>query len=102
LKIDGRGRTLKFGVSCEYGILGFKELFLERSPGGLRWVAEIKTKRFGTTIFKVPFYSLEPTVLAKRIALPIKFKSDAISQFQLLYSKFGKPGKSIQGLKQAK
>ena len=66
LKIDGRGRTLKFGVSCKYGIVGNKEFFLDRSPGGLRWVAEIETKRFGTTIAKVPFDSLEPTPLAKK------------------------------------
>ena len=44
LKIDGRGRTLKFGVSCKYGILEIREFFLDRSPGGLRWVAEIETK----------------------------------------------------------
>lgn len=66
LKIEGKGRTLKFGVSCKYGILGLKEFFLNKSPGGLRWVAEIDTKRFGTTIIKVPFESLEPTVLAKK------------------------------------
>ena len=41
LKIEGKGRTLKFGVSCKYGILGLKEFFLNKSPGGLRWVAEI-------------------------------------------------------------
>ncbi len=67
LKIEGKGRTLKFGVSCKYGILGLKEFFLDRSPGGLRWVAEIETKRFGSTITKVPFENLEPTVLAKKI-----------------------------------
>ena len=99
LKIDGRGRTLKFGVSCKYGLLGFKEFLLDRSPGGLRWVAEIETKRFGTTTVKVPFDNLEPTVLAKKISLPIKFKSTAISQFQLLHSKFGKPGELNPGFK---
>ena len=102
LKIDGRGRTLKFGVSCKYGILGFKEYLLDRSPGGLRWVAEIETKRFGTTIIKVPFDSLEPTVLAKKISFPIKFRSNAISQFQLLHSKFGKPGELNTSFKPGK
>ena len=102
LKIDGRGRTLKFGVSCKYGILGFKEYFLDRSPGGLRWVAEVETKRFGTTIAKVPFIDLEPTVLAKKISIPIKFKANAISQFQLLHSKFGKPGEMNPGFKPGK
>ena len=92
LEIEGRGRTLKFGVSCKYGILGLREFFLDKSPGGLRWVAEIETKRFGTTIIKIPFKRLEPTVLAKKISLPIKFQSNAISQLQLLHSKFGKPG----------
>ena len=102
LKIDGRGRTLKFGVSCKYGILGIKELFLDKSPGGLRWVAEIETKRFGTTTARVPFNSLEPTVLAKKISLPIKFKSTSVSQFQLLHSKFGKPGELNPGFKPGK
>ncbi len=102
LKIDGRGRTLKFGVSCKYGILGLTEYFLDKSPGGLRWVAEIETKRFGTTSVKVPFKSLEPTVLAKKISLPIKFKSTSISQFQLLHSKFGKPGELNTGFKPGK
>ena len=58
LKIKGKGRTLKFGVSCKYGILSLKEFFLDKSPGGLRWVAEIDTKRFGTTIINVPFKAL--------------------------------------------
>ena len=102
LKINGRGRTLKFGVSCEYGILGIQEFFLDRSPGGLRWVAEIETNRFGTTIIKIPFNRLEPTVLARKISQQIKFKSDAISQFQLLHSKFGKPGELNPGFKAGK
>ena len=102
LKIDGRGRTLKFGVSCKYGILGLKEFFLDKSPGGLRWVAEIETKRFGTTIARVPFDRLEPTILAKKISLPIKFRSDSISQFQLLHSKFGRPGELNPGFKPGK
>jgi hypothetical protein len=102
LKIVGKGRTLKFGVSCKYGIFGLREFFLDKSPGGLRWVAEIETKKFGTTIVKVPFENLEPTVLAKKISLPIKFKSDSISQFQLLHSKFGKPGELNPGFKPGK
>tara|TARA_Y100001968_G_C19182652_1_gene631225 strand:- start:184 stop:744 length:561 start_codon:yes stop_codon:yes gene_type:complete len=102
LKIDGRGRTLKFGVSCKYGILGLRELFLDKSPGGLRWVTEIETKRFGTTNVKVPFDCLEPTVLAKKISLKIKFKPEAISQFQLLHSKFGRPGELNPGFRPGK
>ena len=102
LIIEGRGRTLKFGVSIKYGFLSFREFFLDRSPGGLRWVAEIETNNFGTTIAKVPFDSLEPTILAKKIALPIKFKSDGISQFQLLHSKFGRPGELNPGFKSGK
>ena len=99
LKIDGKGRTLKFGVSCKYGIFGLKEFFLDKSPGGLRWVAEIDTKKFGTTSIRVPFENLEPTVLAKKISSPIKFKSESISQFQLLHSKFGRPGELNPGFK---
>ena len=102
LKIEGKGRTLKFGVSCKYGIFGLREFFLDKSPGGLRWVAEIETKRFGTTIIKVPFESLEPTVLAKKISSPLKFKSETISQFQLLHSKFGRPGELNPGFKPGK
>ena len=102
LRIEGRGRTLKFGVSCKYGILGLKEFFFDKSPGGLRWVAEIETKRFGSTSVKVPFDSLEPTILAKKISVPIKFKSTSISQFQLLHSKFGKPGELNPGFKPGK
>ena len=102
LKIEGKGRTLKFGVSCRYGFFGLREFFLDKSPGGLRWVAEIETKRFGATTIKVPFESLEPTVLAKTISLPIKFKSDSIIQFQLLHSKFGGPGELNPGFKPGK
>ncbi len=102
LKIDGRGRTLKFGVSCKYGIFGLSEYLLDKSPGGLRWVTEIETKRFGATIIKIPFENLEPTVLAKKISLPIKFKCDSISQFQLLHSKFGRPGELNPGFKPGK
>ena len=102
LKIDGKGRTLKFGVSCKYGILDFKEFFLNKSPGGLRWVAEIETKRFGSTIVKLPFTSLEPTVLAKKISQRIKFKSNSVNQFQLLHSKFGRPGELNPGFKPGK
>ena len=39
LKVEGKGRTLKFGVSCKYGIIGLREFFLDKSPGWLRWVA---------------------------------------------------------------
>ena len=99
LKIEGRGRTLKFGVSCKYGILDFNEFFLDKSPGGLRWVSEIETNRFGTTKIKIPFKSLEPTVLAKKVPLPINFKSNSVSQFQLLHSKFGRPGELNRGFR---
>ena len=99
LKLEGRGRTLKFGVSCKYGILCFNEFILDKSPGGLRWVSEIETKRFGTTIVRIPFDNFEPTVLAKKLSRPIKFKADSISQFQLLHSKFGRPGELNPGFK---
>ena len=55
LKIEGKGRILKFGVSCKYGFLGLKEFFLDKSPGGLRWVAEIETKRFRDNNYQSTF-----------------------------------------------
>ena len=102
LNIDGRGRTLKFGVSCNYGLLELKEFFVNKSPGGLRWVAELETSRFGSTVVKIPFNSLEPTVIAKKISQKIKFKPNSISQFQLLHSKFGKPGELNPSFKPGK
>ena len=102
LKIIGRGRTLKFGVSCKYGFLNLRELFMDKSPGGLRWVAEVKTNRFGTSTIKIPFETLQPTILAKKISMPIKFRSDSIIQFQILHSKFGKPGELNPGFKPGK
>ena len=42
------------------------------------------------------------TVLAKKISLPITFKSESITQFQLLHSKFGKPGELNPGFKPGK
>ena len=102
IKLQGRGRILKFGASCKYGLFGIKEFFLDKSPGGLRWVTEIPTKKFGTTTVKVAFDNLEPTVLAKKISIPVKFKSNSVSQFQLLHSKFGKPGELNPGFKPGK
>ncbi len=102
LKIIGQGRTLKFGVSCKSNLLNPAELLLDRSPGGLRWVYEIKTKRFGTTIAKIPFNNLEPTVLAKKVKLPVNFRKNEIKQFQLLHSKFGRPGELNNGFRTGK
>ena len=65
-------------------------------------MGEIETKRYGTTNIKVPFESLEPTILAKKISIAIKFKLDSISQFQLLHSKFGRPGELNPGFKPGK
>ena len=50
-------------------------------------------KKKGLTVFRLPFDSFEPSLRAKPINLPLKFDSSCISQFQILHSKFGRPGK---------
>ena len=88
-------------MSCKYGIFGLRGFFLDKSPGGSDG-SRNRNKRFGKITIKVPFERLEPTVLAKKISLPIIFKSESITQFQLLHSKFGKPGELNPGFKPGK
>ena len=63
----------------------------------IRWVVEVPTQDNGLTRLKIPFKDLEPAIRAKPVPFPLKFDASKISQFQLLYSKFGKPGKLNRG-----
>ena len=88
LKIDGQGRTFKFAVSCQDEIFGLTEFI----PGGLKWIKSFPTKKFGTSIVKIPFETLRPSIRAKKVSFPFKFKSSSIKRLQLLHSKFGDEG----------
>ena len=89
IEVDGKGRTLKFAVTCGDLVTRVSESF----SGGVKWVAELATKDIGTTLVKIPFNKFEPSIRAKPILLPTKFASNSIVQFQLLYSKFGIAGR---------
>ncbi len=89
IEVDGQGRTLKFAVACGDPLTKFSQSF----SGGVKWVAEVCTKDSGTTSVRIPFEQFESSIRAKPIALPLKFSSNSIVQFQLLYSKFGIAGK---------
>ena len=82
LKIDGRGRTLKFLVSCKQKKYPFAALFQR----GLTWVAEIETNNFGATVVRIPFTYLEPRIPKKIVSMPVEFNSSSITQFQFSYS----------------
>ena len=88
LKIEGRGRTFKFAVACQDDFLGLTEFI----PGGLRWIKSFPTKKFGTTVMRIPFNDLNPSIRANKVNFPLKFKSSKIKRFQLLHSKFGDYG----------
>ena len=89
LDIEGEGRTLKFAIACEKKPLSLSNLI----KGDIRWVASIPTKKNGVSRIKVPFKNLEPARRAKPVRLPLRFDPTCINRFQLLYSKFGQPGK---------
>ena len=89
LDIEGEGRTLKFAIACEK-----KPLLISKFlKGDIRWVASMVTKKVGTSRIKLPFKNFEPALRAKPIRLPLKFDLTCVNRFQLLYSKFGQPGK---------
>tara|TARA_Y100000589_G_scaffold180182_1_gene170547 strand:- start:2072 stop:2620 length:549 start_codon:yes stop_codon:yes gene_type:complete len=88
LKIDGQGRTFKFAVACQDEIFGLTEFI----PGGLRWIKSFPTSRFGTTVVKIPFNELKPSIRANKVNFPFKFKSSKVKRLQLLHSKFGDSG----------
>ncbi len=93
LDVEGEGRTLKFAIACEKKPLSLSNLL----KGDVRWVATIPTKNDGVSRIKIPFKILEPARRAKPVRLPIRFDPTCINRFQLLYSKFGQPGKMNSG-----
>ena len=93
LDVEGKGRTLKFGISCNKTSYGLQRFI----SGDIRWIASVPTDQSGVTTIKVPFNSLKPAIRAKPVLLPIKFDSSCISRLQLLHSKFGQPGEMNPG-----
>ena len=89
IKLKGNGRNLKLGITCETSKFRLENLIF----GRLRWVSSFQTKAAGISTIDIPFNSLQPAVRNKPINLPVRFKPSCINQFQLLYSKFGLPGK---------
>ena len=93
INIDGQGRTLKIAIACEGDFSRLTQFF----STGIRWVAEIETNKFGTTVTQIPFETFLPTIRAKPVRFPLKFKSSSITQIQLLHSRFGTDGELNQG-----
>ena len=93
IDVEGEGRTLKFAFTCEKKPLSISK-FLK---GDIRWVASMPTKKNGVSSIKIPFRYLEPARRARPVRLPLRFDSTCINRFQLLYSKFGQPGKMNSG-----
>tara|TARA_Y100001968_G_scaffold222960_1_gene205725 strand:+ start:517 stop:1092 length:576 start_codon:yes stop_codon:yes gene_type:complete len=93
IDVEAEGRTLKFAIACEKRPLALSNLF----KGDIRWVASMPTNKEGATRIRIPFKDLEPARRAKPVRLPIKFDASCINRFQLLYSKFGQPGKMNSG-----
>ena len=87
-ELDAEGRTLKIALGCRDGAMGLTELI----PGGLRWVIDVPTNPSGTTLVRVPFVDLRPTVRAKPVGLPLRFDRSGINRIQVLHSKFGDAG----------
>ncbi len=95
LELEGQGRTLKFAITCKKPSFGIDNFLGSK----VRWVSSVPTNKSGLTIIKIPFSSLEPAIRAKPVNWPIKFNPSSITQFQLLHSKFGQPGKLNPGFK---
>ena len=93
IDVEGEGRTLKFAIACEKKPLSLSNLL----KGDIRWVASIPTNKKGVSRIEVPFKNLEPARRAKPVRLPLRFDPTCINRFQLLYSKFGQPGKINSG-----
>ena len=93
IDVEGEGRTLKFAIACEKKPLSLSNLL----KGDIRWVASIPTNKKGVSRIKVPFKNLEPARRAKPVRLPLRFDPTCVNRFQLLYSKFGQPGKINSG-----
>ena len=95
INIDGQGRTLKIAIACEGNFSRLTQFF----STGIRWVAEIETNKFGTTVSQIPFEACSPTIRAKPIGFPLKLKASSITQVQLLHSRFGTDGGINPGFK---
>ncbi len=93
IDVEGEGRTLKFAIACEKKPLSLSNLL----KGDIRWVASIPTNKKGVSRIKVPFKNFEPARRAKPVRLPLRFDPTCVNRFQLLYSKFGQPGKINSG-----
>ena len=93
IDVEGEGRTLKFAIACEKKPLSLSNLL----KGDIRWVASIPTNNKGVSRIEVPFKNLEPARRAKPVRLPLRFDPTCVNRFQLLYSKFGQPGKINSG-----
>ena len=93
IDVEGEGRTLKFAIACEKNPLSLSNLL----KGDIRWVASIPTNKKGVSRIEVPFKNLEPARRAKPVRLPLRFDPTCVNRFQLLYSKFGQPGKINSG-----
>jgi hypothetical protein len=93
IDVEGEGRTLKFAIACEKKPLSLSNLL----KGDIRWVASIPTNKKGVSRIEVPFKKLEPARRAKPVRLPLRFDPTCVNRFQLLYSKFGQPGKINSG-----
>ncbi len=93
IDVEGEGRTLKFAIACEKKPLSLSNLL----KGDIRWVASIPTNKKGVSRIEVPFKNLEPARRAKPVRLPLRFDPTCVNRFQLLYSKFGQPGKINSG-----
>ena len=88
LIIEGKGRTFKFAVACQDQLFGLTEFI----PGGLKWIKSFPTKKFGTTVVRLRFSDLKPSIRANKVNIPFKFKPSKIKRLQLLHSKFGDEG----------
>jgi hypothetical protein len=96
LEITGGGRRFKLAVACADGVAGLTELI----PGGLRWVHEFATEADGSTLVRIPFASLRPSVRAQPLGLPLlRFDAARVNRLQLLHSRFGDDGQPNAGFR---
>jgi Complex I intermediate-associated protein 30 (CIA30). len=96
LEISGGGRRFKLAVACADGVAGLTELI----PGGLRWVHEFATEADGSTLVRIPFASLRPSVRAQPLGLPLlRFDAARVNRLQLLHSRFGDDGQPNAGFR---
>ncbi|MEB3239579.1 MAG: CIA30 family protein [Cyanobacteriota bacterium] len=95
LLLDGDGRRYKLAIA----LADLPGRLAEVLPGGLRWVADFDTQAGGTTRVVIPFSSLQPTVRANPVTLPLRFDPSRIAQIQLLHSRFSDGGGDNPGFR---